>query len=151
MTKTAHPKIKFRKLNPKASLPEKASEQAAGRDLRACIEASIIINPGERVLVPTGLSVETPAGIASLLFPRSGLAIKNGITLANCVGVVDADYRGEIKCGVINQSDTPFTINPGDRIAQLVLVPVLDYEPIEADSLSETERGDGGFGHSGIK
>ena len=86
-----------------------------------------------------------------MLFPRSGLALKNGISLINCVGLVDADYKGEIGIPIVNHSEVPFTIEPNDRVAQLVVVPFVNFEPVEADSLSDTERGDGGFGHSGVK
>ena len=144
-------KIKFVKLHPEASLPEKGTEGAAAFDLRACIEYPVTVHPGETVKIPTGLKMETPIGFASLLFPRSGLALKHGITLANCVGVVDSDYRGEIGIALVNQKPEPFTIHPNDRVAQLALVPVVDFEPVETDELSDTERAEGGFGHTGLR
>ena len=143
-------KIKFVKTKPNASLPQKGTDGAAAFDLRACIDAPVTIHANETVLIPTGLKMETPVGFASLLFPRSGLASKHGISLANCVGVVDSDYRGEIGIALVNHKTEPFTIQPGDRVAQLALVPVVDFDPVEAEELSDTERAEGGFGHTGL-
>ena len=145
-------KLKIKKLNKNAVVPEFATSGSAGMDLRACIESDIVINPGQRALIPTGLAIalESNAYVA-YLYARSGLAVKLGITLANCVGVVDSDYRGEIKIGLINQSDVPFTVTNGERIAQMVIAPVIVPEIEEVCELDETERNEGGFGSTGRK
>ena len=145
-------KLKIKKLNENAVVPEFATSGSAGMDLRACIESDIVINPGQRALIPTGLAIalESNAYVA-YLYARSGLAVKLGITLANCVGVVDSDYRGEIKIGLINQSDVPFTVTNGERIAQMVIAPVIVPEIEEVCELDETERNEGGFGSTGRK
>lgn len=135
----------------KHELPAYATNGSAGMDLRANIEEPIILQPMQRVLVPTGIKIALPIGYEVQVRPRSGMALKHGITCANTPGTVDADYRGDVGVILINLSDTPFTINDGDRIAQMV---VNKYERIEWEpvtELSETERGEGGFGHTGIK
>jgi dUTP pyrophosphatase len=144
--------LKIKKLYEKAVLPKLATNGSAGMDLHACFGEDIIIKPGERKLVPTGIAIalESPDYVA-YIFARSGLAVKNGITLSNCVGVIDSDYRGEIKVGLINLSDTPYTITDGERIAQLVISPVIVPQIIETDVLDETERASGGFGSTGRK
>lgn len=137
--------------NSKHELPAYATNGSAGMDLRANIEAPIILQPMQRVLVPTGIKIALPIGYEVQVRPRSGMALKHGITCANTPGTVDADYRGDVGVILINLSDKPFTINDGDRIAQMV---VNKYERIEWEpvtELSETERGEGGFGHTGIK
>ena len=134
-----------------AALPEYATPLSAGMDLRAAIEQSITLAPLERAMVLTGLYVELPAGYEMQVRPRSGLAAKHGITVLNTPGTIDADYRGEIKVILVNLSNEEFTINPGERIAQMV---VARYEQVEWDSvevLDETERGAGGFGSTGTK
>lgn len=133
------------------ALPQYATPSSAGMDLRAALESDIVIAPGARVVVPTGLRVAIPDGYEIQLRPRSGLALREGITLLNTPGTIDADYRGEIGVILINLSDRPFTVRNADRICQMVLakVPQIEWEPV--DELPGTERGDGGFGHTGTK
>ena len=143
-------KIKVKKLTESAKIPSYQSSASAGCDLHADIPAPVTILPGERALIPTGLSIEPESeGVGIFLFARSGLAAKHGITLSNCVGVVDADYRGEIKVSLVNLSGAPYTVAPAERIAQLVVMPYLAVDFCEVDALDETERGDGGFGSTG--
>ena len=139
--------IKIKKLNPNAVCPKRATSGSAGMDLYACINRPILIKPGERVMIPTGIaiSIPTPEYVA-YIYARSGLAIKSGITLSNCVGVIDSDYRGEIMVGLINLSSNDYTVNTGERIAQMVIMPVSLPEIVEVEELDETERGAGGFG-----
>ena len=132
-------------------LPKYETKQSAGMDLRANIEETIILKPMERKLIPTGLHIALPDGYEAQVRPRSGLAIKYGITCLNTPGTVDADYRGDIGVILINLSTEDFAINPGDRIAQMV---ISKYEQVEwklVETLDDTERGSGGFGHSGLK
>ncbi len=144
-------KLYVKKLRDAAMLPERATPCSAGADLHACLEKPVVILPGETVMIPTGLAVQpTETAAALLIFPRSGLASGYGITLANAVGVVDSDYRGEIKIPLHNLSRESFTVEHGMRIAQLVVVPVLFPEIEAADELEQTQRGSGGFGSSGI-
>lgn len=144
--------LKVKKLNENASIPQIATSGSAGMDLKACVENDIVIEPGSRALIPTGIAIALPDNsYVAYIYARSGLAVKQGITLANCVGVIDSDYRGEIKVGLINQSDVPYTVTNGERIAQLVIAPVIVPEISEADELDETERSDGGFGSTGRK
>ena len=131
------------------ALPEYATALSAGMDLRAAIESSITLAPHERAMVPTGLYVELPAGYEMQVRPRSGLAAKHGITVLNSPGTIDADYRGEIKVILVNLSNTPFEINPGERIAQAVVAKHERVEWQQVDSLEQTERGAGGFGSTG--
>jgi len=143
--------IKFKKLeNFKGDLPEYETAYAAGMDARARLDESVTLEPGERALVPTGLSVEIPRGFEMQVRPRSGLAIKKGISLVNSPGTIDADYRGEIKIIIINHGQQSFTIEDQDRIAQFVVAPVIQAEIEEAVELEETERGEGGFGSTGV-
>lgn len=138
------------KKNKNASIPKRATNGSAGMDLCACMEADITVNAGERRMIPTGIAIAMPSeNMGAFIFARSGLATKHGITLVNSVGVVDSDYRGEIKVGVINLGKEAYTIKNGDRIAQLVFMPVLDVNLMEVDSLETTERGEGGFGSTG--
>ena len=132
------------------ALPEYATEQSAGMDLRANIDAPVTLEPLQRALIPTGLFMALPKGYEAQVRPRSGLAIKHGIGVLNAPGTIDADYRGEIKVILVNLSAEPFTINDGDRIAQVVIArhETIAWQP--ATALSETERGTGGFGHSGV-
>jgi len=130
-------------------LPAYATALSAGMDLRADLEAPVILEPLERILVPTGLSIALPAGFEAQVRPRSGLAAKHGVTVLNTPGTIDADYRGEIKVILVNLSHTPFTIVPGERIAQLVVARHERVEWEEAESLDETARGEGGFGSTG--
>ncbi len=143
--------IKVKKLNKNAKLPFRATEGSAGADLFACIDDDIILKSGERMLIPTGIAIELDnPQCGAFIFPRSSLSFKNGVSLANCVGVVDSDYRGEVKVALINHSDTDFVIHNGDRIAQLVIMPVIIPSFEVADELNDTDRGAGGFGSTGI-
>ena len=141
--------LKLKKLRPQAVLPVRATSGSAGLDLSACIDAPMTLAPGQRALIPTGLAAAIPAGTAGMIYARSSLGVKHGIALSNGVGVIDSDYRGEISVGLCNFSSEPYTIQPGGRIAQLVLHPVLLLPVEEADSLDETARGAGGFGSTG--
>jgi dUTP pyrophosphatase len=141
--------INFKKLHPGAKPPFRATVNSAGADLFAFIGQDIIINRGERLLIATGIAVEIPPGFGGFIFPRSSISSKHGISLANCVGVIDADYRGEVKVSLINHSNEPYTIKNGDRIAQLAVLPVERVEFTEKSTLSATERGEGGFGSTG--
>ena len=132
-------------------LPAYATPQSAGMDLRANIDDSIVLHPMERRLVPTGLFMALPAGFEAQIRPRSGLALKHGITVLNTPGTIDADYRGEIMVLLINFSQTDFVINDGERIAQMVIAKHENAEFIEVETLDETERGAGGYGHTGVK
>ena len=131
-------------------LPAYETEGSAGMDLRACLEEAVVLNPGERELVPTGLFIELPQGFEAQVRARSGLAVKHGIGLVNGVGTIDSDYRGEIKVPMINWGTEPFTITDGLRIAQVVICKYEQAELELADTLSDTERGAGGFGHTGV-
>ena len=132
-------------------VPFYATELSAGMDLKAAIEEPVELDSLERAMVPTGLFIELPAGYEAQVRPRSGLAAKHGITVCNSPGTIDADYRGEIKVILVNLSKDKFVINPGERIAQMVIAPYYTAEFIEADELSETVRGQGGFGSTGTK
>jgi dUTP pyrophosphatase len=145
-------KIQFKKL-PHAEdlpLPSYESEFAAGMDIRAALENPIILQPGERQLIPSGLKMAMPQGYEAQIRPRSGLAYRHGITMLNTPGTIDADYRGELKMLAVNLGDEKFTVNHGDRIAQMVIAPVIQAEINEVEALSATERGDGGFGSTGV-
>ena len=132
-------------------LPAYATSQSAGMDLRADIQEAITLSPMDRQLVPTGLRIALPAGFEAQVRPRSGLALKHGVTVLNSPGTIDADYRGELKVLLVNLSREDFVINPGERIAQLVIArhEVVQWETVE--KLDETERGEGGYGHTGVK
>ena len=142
-------KILIKKLSEKATLPTRGSEYAAGYDLYACLDEDAVIAPGKTVKIGTGISVAVPEGYFGAIFARSGLAAKQGLRPANCVGVADSDYRGEYIVALHNDSDEPRTVSNGDRIAQLVVMPFLSCEFEETDELSETQRGSGGFGSTG--
>ena len=132
------------------AMPAYETMNSAGMDLRAYLpDGDLVIKPMQRVLVPTGLFMEIPVGYEGQVRPRSGLAIKSGITVLNSPGTIDADYRGEVKVILINLSDVDFVIKSGDRIAQLVIAKHEQMEVVEVETLSETERGAGGFGHTG--
>ena len=138
------------KLGREIPLPHFATGGAACMDLCACMDESITLNAGERHLVPTGIAIALPsAEYVALVFARSGLGIKKGVCLSNGVGVIDSDYRGEIGVGLVNPGDAPYTVQPGDRIAQLMVVPVVQPTLTVVDTLDETERGAGGFGSTG--
>ena len=142
-------KIKIKKLRPEAVLPTAGSERAAGYDLRACIDAPVTVEAHGTEKIGTGLAVAVPDGYFGAIFARSGLSSKQGLRPANCVGVCDSDYRGEYIVAMHNDTGETQTINPGDRIAQLVVMPYLSVEFAETDTLDETERGAGGFGSTG--
>ncbi|MCI5974716.1 MAG: dUTP diphosphatase [Clostridiales bacterium] len=145
------PAIKVKKLDERAVLPAYGSEYAAGADLYAVSDGAITFLPGETKFVHTGLAMEIPVGYAGLVYARSGLATKRGLAPANKVGVIDADYRGEIMVALHNHSEKEQSIESGERIAQLVVTPFLKAEYTEAESLSDTARGEGGFGSTGKK
>lgn len=135
----------------KHELPSYATQAAAGMDLRANLDEPIVLGPLERTLVPTGLFMEIPVGYEAQVRPRSGLAFKNGLTVLNSPGTIDADYRGEVKVILVNLSKEPFTINDGERVAQMVIAKHEQAEWIEVEQLEETARGEGGFGSTGKK
>lgn len=144
-------KVNVKKLNEKAIIPTYGSEFAAGADLYACLEETVTINPGETLLIKTGIAMEIPEGFAGLIYARSGLATKKGLAPANKVGVVDADYRGEIMVPLHNHSNKATSVEPGERIAQLVITPFLTAAFVEQDELNDTVRGENGFGSTGRK
>ncbi len=142
--------IKIKKINKKASIPEYMTKNSSGMDLFACIDKNIILKPFERKLISTGFALAIPDGYEAQIRPRSGLAIKHGITLLNTPGTIDSDYRGEIKIILINLSNQDFIIKNGDRIAQMVINKIEKVNIQLVDNLEDTERGDGGFGSTGI-
>jgi dUTP pyrophosphatase len=133
-----------------AALPAYETEGSAGMDLRAFLAEPVVLEPGERTLVPVGISIELPEGYEAQVRPRSGLAVKHGITLPNSPGTIDSDYRGEIRVPLINLGQEAFTINSGDRIAQMIVARYDRVEWEETSELDDTERGAGGFGHTGV-
>ena len=141
--------IQVKKLREGAVLPTRGSEKAAGYDLYACLDQPVVIYPNTNVKIGTGLAIAVPEGYFGAVFARSGLAAKQSLRPANCVGVCDADYRGEYIVALHNDGNEPRTVNPGDRIAQLVVMPFLPVEFSEVDELDETARGAGGFGSTG--
>lgn len=142
--------LPFKRLDPDAPLPERAHPGDAGLDLRSMVD--VVVEPGARALVPTGLAVAIPVGYAGLVLPRSGLASRHGLTMANAPGLIDSGYRGEIICAVVNlDRDHAVRITRGDRIAQLVIVPVPAVHPVLVDELSSSSRGEGGFGSTGAR
>jgi dUTP pyrophosphatase len=146
-------KVSIRRL-PEASdlpLPARATRHASGFDLRACVAGSLVVPAGGRALVPTGVAIAVPPGFEAQIRPRSGLALRSGVTLLNSPGTIDADYRGEVGVIVVNHGAEPVTIARGDRIAQLVIQTVPDVELVAVDELPETARGAGGFGHTGVQ
>jgi len=144
-------KVSIKKLKENAVIPVYSSEYAAGCDLYACIDEDITIKPHERAKIGTGLAIcPSEKDVVALIYGRSGLGAKFGIAPANCVGVVDSDYRGEIIVCLLNSSEEAYTIHPGDRIAQIVFAPVIKAEFEESDSLEESQRGEGGFGSTGV-
>ena len=145
------PTISVKKLDERAVLPTYGSLYAAGADLYAVLDSDVTLQPGETKLIKTGLAMEIPEGYAGLIYARSGLASKRGLAPANKVGVVDADYRGEVMVALHNHSTQPQTVAHGERIAQLVVAPFLRAEYVQAEELSETVRGVGGFGSTGTK
>ena len=141
--------IRVKKLNSKAILPTYGSAEAAGADLYACLDAPVTINPGESVFIPTGIALEVPKGCAGLVYARSSLGVKRGLAPANKVGVIDSDYRGEIKVVLLNHGQQAQIVEPGERIAQFIITPVLTPTYEEVDELTDTQRGVGGFGSTG--
>lgn len=141
--------LKIMKVNDKATIPHRATNGSAGMDLYACIDEPIVIPANGRAVISTGIAISITNEYVALVYARSGLAIKHGITLSNCVGVIDSDYRGEIKVGLINQHSEDYTINPNERIAQLVISPVAQPNVIVCETLDDTDRGNGGFGSTG--
>lgn len=141
--------IRVKKLKKNAILPTYGSAEAAGADLYACLEESVIIQPGQTVFIPTGLAMEIPKGCAGLIYARSGLACKRGLAPANKVGVIDSDYRGEFIIALHNHGTEPQTVCSGERVAQLVITPVLTPGFTEAEELTDTLRAGGGFGSTG--
>lgn len=137
--------------NSQFALPQYATPYSAGMDIRANTTGPIVIKPLERILVPTGLHIELPEGYEAQIRPRSGLAIKHGIGLVNSPGTIDADYRGEILIIVVNLSNQEYTLQPGERIAQMIVAKYQKVEWVESDSLEESQRGQGGFGSTGVK
>lgn len=142
-------KLCFKKLDPRATVPTYGSDLAAGADLRAVLDAPVTIKPNESVLIHTGIAVAIPVGYVGLVYARSGIACKRGLAPSNKVGVIDADYRGEIMVSLHNHGTTEQTIDPDERIAQMVITPFIHCEYEEADNLDDTERGTGGFGSTG--
>ena len=141
--------IRVKKLHPNAILPTYGSAEAAGADLYACLEEAVTIQPGEVYWVPTGIALEVPKGCAGLVYARSSLGAKRGLAPANKVGVVDSDYRGEVKVVLLNHSKQPQILEPGERVAQFVITPVLSPAYEEVEELTDTSRGAGGFGSTG--
>ena len=141
--------IRVKKLHPNAILPTYGSAEAAGADLYACMEEAVTIQPGEVYWVSTGIALEVPKGCAGLVYARSSLGAKRGLAPANKVGVVDSDYRGEVKVVLLNHSNQPQILQPGERVAQFVITPVLTPAYVEAGELDDTLRGAGGFGSTG--
>lgn len=146
--------VQFTWLDPEKSkdlsLPSYQSELASGMDIAAAIEEPVILEHGDIKLIPSGFAVALPPAFELQVRPRSGLAIKHGVTIVNTPGTIDADYRGEIKIGLVNLSRVPYTVNRGDRIAQMILAPVCHARLVVVDTLEGTKRGAGGFGHTGI-
>lgn len=143
--------LKIKKVRENAKIPTRGTDGAAGFDLYACIDEPLTLNQGDTALIPTGIAIAVPDGYAAFIHSRSGLAIKRGICLLNSVGVVDSDYRGEVCVGVIKAIKEPYTIEPFERIAQMVIKPVEIPTLVETDELDETDRGEGGFGSTGKK
>ena len=143
------PVTRARRLTTRAAVPRYMTPGAAGMDLSAALEAPVVLGQGERALVPTGVAIELPPGHEGQVRPRSGLAVKHGVTVVNAPGTIDEDYRGEVKVALINLGPEPYRVEPGARIAQLVVAPVTRVAVHEVDSLARTDRGAGGFGHTG--
>jgi dUTP pyrophosphatase len=142
--------VEIKCMHPNSRIPAYETEHAAGMDLRAYLEQELSLYPGERVLVETGIAIALPQGYEAQVRPRSGLALKHGVSLLNSPGTIDADYRGEIRVVLINHGSEVFKVSNGDRIAQLVVAPVSRVEWKETTELNRTVRADGGFGHTGI-
>ena len=141
--------VRVKRLREGAKLPTYGSAEAAGADLYACLEEAVTIQPGETVFIPTGIALEVPKGCAGLVYARSSMGVKRGLAPANKVGVIDSDYRGEIKVVLLNHGPVPQVVENGERIAQFLITPVLQPAYIAAEDLSDTERNTGGFGSTG--
>ena len=141
--------IRVKKLHPNAILPTYGTEEAAGADLYACLDAPVTIEPGKTGWIGTGIAMEVPKGCAGLIYARSGMACKKGLAPANKVGVIDSDYRGPITVVLYNHGSEPVTVTHGERIAQMVITPVITPAYVQTDDLSDTDRGQGGFGSTG--
>ena len=141
--------IRVKKLHSEAILPTYGTEEAAGADLYACLNAPVTIQPGQSAFIPTGLALEVPKGCAGLIYARSGMACKRGLVPANKVGVIDSDYRGEIRVVLFNHGQQEQTVQHGERIAQMIITPVLTPAYAETEDLTDTDRGAGGFGSTG--
>lgn len=142
--------IKIKILSEHAQMPEYATDGSLGMDLSAAISSPVTFKPGERKLIPLGFAMQIPDGWGAFIFPRSGLSFKKGLTMCNGVGVIDTDYTGEVKVSTVNISDKDYTVNPGDRIAQLIFLPVEKAKFVQVENLDDTDRGDGGFGSTGV-
>ena len=141
--------IRVKKLNSKAKLPTYGSAEAAGADLYACLDEAVTIHPGDSAWIPTGIALEVPKGCAGLIYARSSMGVKRGLAPANKVGVIDSDYRGEIRVVLLNHGKTTQIVENGERVAQFVITPVLTPGFEEVDELTDTDRGSGGFGSTG--
>lgn len=142
--------VKYKALDPRAKVPAYATSGAAAADLHAVLDEPLTVQPMQRILVPTGLAIELPsAQTVALVYARSGLSIKHGLCMANGVGVIDSDYRGELRVPMINLGTEAYTIQPGERVAQLCIAPVFTAAFVPADTLGDTDRGEGGFGSTG--
>ncbi len=141
--------IRVKKLNPKATLPTYGSAEAAGADLYACLDEAVTIHPGDSAWIPTGIALEVPKGCAGLIYARSSMGVKRGLAPANKVGVIDSDYRGEIRVVLLNHGKTPQIVENGERVAQFIITPVLTPSYEEVAELTDTDRGTGGFGSTG--
>ncbi len=146
----APPRLLWRRLRADATLPAYQSDGAAGLDLAACLDAPLTLAPGAIERVPCGFAMALPLGYEAQVRPRSGLAAKHGVTLPNAPGTIDSDYRGEVMVPLINLGAQPFTVEPGMRVAQMIIAPVSRAEIVETDDLDATDRGDGGFGSTGL-
>ena len=143
-------KILDKRLGDSIPMPEYATDGSAGLDLRACVDEALELAPGETQLIPTGMAIHiADAGLAAMLLPRSGLGHKHGIVLGNLVGLIDSDYQGQLFVSCWNRGDTTFTVQPGERIAQMIIVPVIQPSFVVVDEFDVSDRGEGGFGHTG--
>lgn len=143
-------KVKIKKVRDNAILPSYATAGAAGMDMYTANEEPVTLKPLQRELIPLGVAIELEEGYVAKIYPRSGLAAKKGITLSNAVGICDSDYRGEIMASLVNLSYDEYTVQPGDRVCQMIIMPVEKAELVEVEELGSTERGAGGFGHTGF-